>query len=60
MAPMPNLVAIDSVLFSLYARNAPLPDFHPWDAVVRRLMPGADQGGVQGVRTPALLFRCPF
>jgi len=35
MAPMPNLVAIDSVLFSLYARNAPLPDFHPWDAVVR-------------------------
>jgi len=35
MAPMPNLVAIDSVLFSPYARNALLPDFHPWDAVVR-------------------------
>jgi len=22
--------------------------------------PGADPGGVQGVRTPALLIRCPF
>jgi len=28
MAPMPNLVALDSVLVSPYARNAPLPDFH--------------------------------